>query len=372
MRRFSFLGSRLDQSPRARPCTPSSRPRVSRRALAGHCIPALLAGVLASACAVEIAGTGPLNVAIVDGGAAFVPGGGSGHDGGGGLVDAGQSSDGASVVPIDATLPQTRGCTMEGRFALRVDFDVAWVGTEFLNVIPVVEKGEGELSFVVLVELTKGPDGLDARYRNCSATVPEFVSSVGEHYQARFKDLVWDSPKMPIFDGQLQLDCNEPGCHFTGDPLVALIGAALPQPMGPWPTSPAGASWPDHDGDGEPGIAAYMAGPSEGDFSYPPVDLFFSRRVRELMLGLRVVVGIDGTMESCDELRGVTPASSIHTRAANCLTSTWPYRCSSSELSFLNDNLPVWTVRQGRFQAKRLDSAAECQEARQAFPRNLP
>ena len=294
------------------------------------------------------------------------------HDSGGNGIDATLLGDAAVVSPLgDAMLPGTRGCNLEGRFALRVAFDVAWVGTEFLNVIPIIKEGEGELSFVVLAELHDGPAGFDASFRNCAVTVPEFVSSLSEHYQARFDNAVWDSASMPVFSGHLQLACNEPGCSFTGDPLVALIGAALSPPTAKWPTEPGGATWPDHDGDGEPGIATYMLGPSDGAYDYPPVDLF-GRRVRDLMLGLRVVVGMEGALDSCDEFSGATPNSTIHTRAASCLTSTRPFRCSASELSFLNDNLPVWTVRQGRFQAKRLDPTAECKEARQAFARNLP
>ncbi|HEX6241683.1 MAG TPA: hypothetical protein VFZ61_12335, partial [Polyangiales bacterium] len=293
-----------------------------------------------------------------------------GEPGDGGTAPIGDAGSGAN--PVDAAPEAAQGCLLDGRFALKVMLDVTWVGTEFLNVIPVINEGQGELSFVVLVEMHETPAGVDSHFRACSVSVPEFTSSLGERYQARFKDSIWDSPFMPVFSGVMQLSCHDPGCRIGGDPLVALIGAALPSPNTAWPSNPAGGTWPDHDGDGEPGIAGYMLGPEDGNYAYPPVDLIFGRRVRDLMLGLRAVVGVQGSLDSCNELHGETPGSTIQTRAMGCLTATRPPRCSASELTFLNDNLPVWTVRQGRFQAVRLEPGAECKDARQQFAGKQP
>src|SRR5690606_13331033 len=137
--------------------------------------------------------------------------------------------------------------------------------------------------------------------------------SISERYQARFDDRIWDSPTMPTFSGLMQASCHHPGCRIAGEPLVALIGAALTPPTAPWPKDPSGGTWPDHDGDGEPGIAGYMLGP-EGVYAYPPVDLL-GRRVRDLRLGLRAVIGVKGALGSCGEMHGETPGSTIHTRA---------------------------------------------------------
>src|SRR5688572_28538274 len=69
----------------------------------------------------------------------------------------------ASMVPLDAgTPPPARdaggdasgdqdaadagGCHVPGRFAICVAFDVAWAGTSFAGVIPIISSGEGELS----------------------------------------------------------------------------------------------------------------------------------------------------------------------------------------------------------------------------------
>jgi hypothetical protein len=331
------------------------------------------------ACSVELAGTGP--VLIVDAGVVPSgpgPGGGIGPQGED-AHQAGGGSDASVDMPPDrdADVPSypsdadanAPGCALDGRYAVRVAFDVSWVGTEFFSVVPIVMNGDGELSFVVLMELqTKSPGQLDARFRTCAAVVPEFVATIsGEHYQARFDSAVWDAPTMPVFTSTLKTSCLEAGCTLKGDPTYALIGSALSPASATWPATAAAGSWPDHDGDGNPGVAAYMLGPSDGQYAYPPVDIFSSRRARDLMLGLRVVLGIDGVLDSCDEAHGATPQGSIHSRAVGCESGTRPTRCTASELSFLNDNLPAWTVRKGQFHSKRVSAEADCKEARRVF-----
>lgn len=328
------------------------------------------------ACSVELGGTGP--VATNDSAFPGTTGGGDprpvpedpsvGHP----HSDAGSSfSD-----PPDADLPASHGdagtlpsgCALDGRYAVKVSFDVTWFGTEFV-IVPIVEEGAGVLSFAVLMELETTPQGLQAHFKTCAASVPEFVATITrEHYQARFDTATWDSTTMPVFHGLFKTSCLEPGCAVTGDPIYALIGSQLPQPTAAWPTTPAAGQWPDHDSDGQPGVAAHMLGASDGSYAYPPVDIFSVRRVRDLMLGMRVTLGLDGMLDSCDELHGSTPQGSIQTRAVGCQAVTRPFPCTASELSFLNDNLPVWTVGKGQFQAKRVAPEADCKDVRRLFP----
>lgn len=294
--------------------------------------------------------------------------------GGGGEPDARIMTD-ANVPDARAgedASPPTR-CDLQGRFALRFAFDVTWVGTEFLSIVPVIEAGRGELSFVVLMELTPSAAGFDTMFRTCSSDVPGFVAAISrERYQAHIEDEVWDSRAMPLFASELSAACLEPGCGVLGEPLHALVGAALPSLSASWPLQPEAGEWPDHDGNREPGIATRMLGPSDGTFAYPPLDLLSVRRLNELALGLRVIVGFDGALDSCDEISGETTQGSIETRAVGCTATSAPFKCTSDELNFLNNNLPVWTAQQGSFEAKRLAPDAECEHARRAFVRPRP
>jgi hypothetical protein len=110
-----------------------------------------------------------------------------------------------------------------------------------------------------------------------------------------------------------------------------------------------------------------MLGPKEGDYAYPPLNLLSTRRVHDLMLGLRMTLGLDGALDSCDVFSGKTREGSIQTRAVGCHALSQPPACSASELRFLNDNLPVWTVNTGAFQAKRVEPQADCAAVRALF-----
>jgi hypothetical protein len=344
---------------------------------------------LISACSLEVPGTGPdLGIAAFDASIGATGAGTSPVTGdlgqeqtfdaslpippsAAGPGDTTDARDAGMAIPsLDAAPIKPAGCSLDGRFALRVTFHVNWVGTQFASIVPVIDQGEGELSFTGLYDLESTRTGLRGTFRTCAAEVPEFVATLSrERYRAHFADAVWDSKAMPTFTTSLSTRCKEPGCGLTAEPLYSLIGAALPSPTAAWPSDPSAGEWPDHDGDGEPGVAVTMLGPELGGYSYPPLDLISFRRVHDLSLGLRVVVALDGALESCDVLRG-TGSGSVETRAVSCQALTAqalsapPSACEPRELSFLNENLPVWTVRQGAFEAKRLAGNADCQSVR--------
>jgi hypothetical protein len=267
----------------------------------------------------------------------------------------------------DADAGEATACSLQGRFALRFELDVTWPATTLLSVLPVIEAGAGELSFVMLMETRRNAKGFDARLRMCSAAVPESVRSVsGERYQLRFDDDVWDSDAMPVFSSWFEASCREPGCQLRGGPLVALVGAALGAPDAPWPADLGTGDWPDHDDDGELGITGDFLGPDDGSYAYPPLNLLAVTRMRELQLGLRVRAAFDGTLASCNEFGGPLAQGGIETRALGCASESESL-CSSAELSALNENLPVWNAQQGRFEARLLPDDADCADARGAF-----
>src|SRR4051794_39133 len=52
--------------------------------------------------------------------------------------DAGQQlPQDASLAAIDAQ-PSDAGCSVDGRYAIRVGFDVSWEGTSFAGLVPVI------------------------------------------------------------------------------------------------------------------------------------------------------------------------------------------------------------------------------------------
>lgn len=258
------------------------------------------------------------------------------------------------------------GCALGGRYAVMVEFDVAWVGTQFAGILPIISPGEGKLSFGVIGEFHEAGGGVDFEFRNCQASVPEFISTLPqERYQVRFSNMVWDSPSMPNFRGQVTT-CSEPGCALRSTPIDALIGSALSDPAADWPTSAARGQWPDHDGDGRRGVNAFMLGPSTGgNTAYPPLDLLGFRRVQKLDLGMRVRLTLSGRRESCDTIAGVIEDGAIDTRGLDCIATSRPMACEPAELQFLDDNLPAWTVRQGTFRGMKVDDGDGCARVRE-------
>jgi hypothetical protein len=326
-----------------------------------------LSMLMLGACSLELPGSGPVNSATaeLDGGSRSAGGSLSGGS-------SGSGRDGESATQPDAALGEpdaaAASCSMDGRYAVEVRFEVSWVGTQFASIVPVISPGEGELSFVVIGELREGATATELSFRACQASVPQFVSTLPqEHYAVRFSDTVWDNPGMPVYHGEATR-CREPGCTFQSTPIHALIGSALSDPLASWPTSASAGQWPDHDGDGRPGVAAFMLGPNAGgSIEYPPVDLFGIRRVQKLDLGMRVNLTLDGKREGCDKISGDVQDGSIDTRALDCVAVSRPMRCTSDELRFLDDNLPAWTVRQGTFRGTRVSDDAECEDVRQLF-----
>jgi hypothetical protein len=324
--------------------------------------------LMLGACSLEIPGSGPSlgATADFDGGSRPV-GNGFGEDG-----SSNSDRDGSSASQPDGAYGEPDagpvGCPIDGRYGVEVTFDVSWVGTQFASIVPIISPGEGKLSFVVIGDLREGTNATELSFRACQASVPEFVSTLPqEHYAVRFSNAVWDNPGMPIYHGQ-STRCREPGCTFQSTPIHALIGSALSDPLASWPTSASAGQWPDHDGDGRPGVAAFMLGPNAGgSIEYPPVDLFGLRRVQKLDLGMRVNLTLDGKRDSCDKISGQIQDGSLETRGLDCVATSRPMRCTSDELRFLDDNLPAWTVRQGTFRGMRLGENAECEDVRQLF-----
>lgn len=277
------------------------------------------------------------------------------------------AADVGTVTEVDGSGLGPR-CTLDGRFALRVQFDVTWAASEIASTVPIVDSGEGKLSILALLELSSTASGLGVSFRECAEAVPEFASALTrERYLMRFADATWDAASMPTFSSTASAACSDPGCTITVQPIYALIGAALSAPTAAWPAEANLGQWPDHDADEAPGITAHMLGPLEGQYAYPVLEVRENRRMRDVALGQRVVLGLGGTLESCDAFRGKTKASSIETRAVACRAVTPPFACSGSDLRFLNNNLPVWSVREGQFDAKRVAPTADCAKARQVF-----
>ncbi|MFT3922769.1 MAG: hypothetical protein QM778_09560 [Myxococcales bacterium] len=215
--------------------------------------------------------------------------------------------------------------------------------------------------------------GYRGHVRACSTETPDFSSStMGELYAVRFPEELWDADTMPEWELPIEVDCLEPGCALKSDMLHALLGVDLPDPTGTWPESRKDTqlTYPDHDDDGSPGLTVDAV--NSAPYSWPPVAVFPTVvRARQLMLGIRVTSMFDGTLDTCDRFEGKGPGTLVQTRAASCIQDSGDVcgsndTFSTSQATFLDENLPKWTVESTNWTVVRLDDDADCADVRNA------
>jgi hypothetical protein len=346
---------------------------------------AMPGGAQSGAGGAEAGAPGPAGVGGVLGGTGAVGGqvgGGAavGGDTAGALTGgiAGEPGGAGPVVPIPSD-----PCGLSGNFALNFGLDVVWEGTvaDLTFPVPVIDRGQGMLGFVLLGKFQPTLDGgLQGTVRVCGTTVPDFYSStLEERYAPRFPEEMWDSISMPSFSFSAAHSCAAPGCPWESQRIHAQLGSQLESPSAAWPVNAAAAFWPDHDGDRQPGITAQMLGPGSPSlagqaYAYPPVQFFQlllqPRRVNKLMLGLRMQLLLELTQTECNRLEGMTKEARVDSRAVGCATEGGsPLECSGQELAFLDDNLPTWVVNSNAsiILGKRMEADADCADARDAF-----
>jgi hypothetical protein len=341
---------------------------------------AMPGGAQAGAGGVEAGAPGPAGTGGVLGGT-----GGTGATGGqigGGPAGALTGGDLGGVVPVVVVPPAPDPCALTGNFALNFGLDVVWEGTvaelSFPGPVPVIDRGQGTLGFVLLGKFQPTLEGgVQGTVRVCGTTVPDFYSStLEERYAPRFPEEMWDSIAMPSFSFSAARSCSTAGCSWESQRIHAQLGSQLESPAAAWPVNAAAAFWPDHDGDLQPGITAQMLGPGAPSlagqaYDYPPVQLLLlPRRVNKLMLGLRMQLLLEFTQTECNRLEGMTKEARVDSRAVGCATEGGsPLECSGQELAFLDDNLPTWVVNSNAsiILGKRMEADADCSDARDAF-----
>lgn len=286
-----------------------------------------------------------------------------------------------------AMQPGGSTCDPIGTFGLWISVDAAWGGRSG-GLFDLTDDGRGKIEVYVLAQIS-GVDAqtkrIESTARVCGVRLPPFYSTtLCEVYQPNFPVEIWESSKLPGLSLNGRYDCAANGCVFGIDAQTYLLGFDLDNPEAPWPgpsmvdqlrcSNRRGEScFPDHDDDGLPGVAVTLttSGMAAGScrnarYSYRGAPLSASvaaifdgvRRTDRLELGIRMKLG--GTSRfanSCDRGQGSALAEYVNSRAAGCRvqrgTFNWPntgaaaggdQACDAGELSFLDENLPVYQL----------------------------
>jgi hypothetical protein len=284
-------------------------------------------------------------------------------------ADADAADADAAVAPIPMVPDATTGCALSGTRALRITAKVNWKGSALLDIVPLIVAGSGEVQVVVLLDVKGDGNEGQATIRACGAALPPFQSSVREHYRVRFDEALWEAVATR-WKTSFSRSCAEPGCAVTASYVEAQLGVELPQHFN-WPgprDALAKTYLRDDDGDGASGIPVVFDTSNDTGVSYenPPTSILAGERSKQANLGLRVTLSLDGKLESCQRYAGRTRSMTIDTRAHGCvLESGEP--CTGQQVSFVNDNLPVWEVQGASWQMVELPAGASCAMARAAL-----
>jgi hypothetical protein len=181
----------------------------------------------------------------------------AGTDGGGGDV----------MCATTDVLEGSCKSSAEGVYAIKTEIDVWWQDD---ITPPIVDPGRGKITVYLMGDLTEVcDDGSNGRgvIRGCGTELPPFVSYAAcDAFQISFPDELWDQPTMPTFTTTGSTTGFEPGDVLSLAEAAGLVGISLNDVNATWPTPmetgnvtcPEGSGadcFPDHDGDGNPGIS---------------------------------------------------------------------------------------------------------------------
>jgi hypothetical protein len=293
-------------------------------------------------------------------------------------------SCGGTQTPPDPTAQ----CDPRGVYSLRVKVDLAWGGRSG-GLWNLTDDGRGTQLVQLLVHIDSvDPTTLELQgtARACGVEMPTFFSTtLCEAYRPIFPAAMWESDAMPSFPISGRFQCLEPGCIATIDAQTSLLGIELDNPEAPWPlasdtpdiecaTGDGVECFPDHDGDGRPGLSVQVVtegmatggtGCSRRGYELKAAPLSASiaaivdgvRRTDRVLLGVRMKVGGSVTLgEECAAGTGSGIAEFVNSRAWGCYVQAGTYNyprgqragantpCSSQEAAFMDANLPIYDI----------------------------
>jgi hypothetical protein len=283
--------------------------------------------------------------------------------------------------------PTGSSCDPTGNFGLRFSVDAAWGGRSG-GLVGLTDDGRGKIDVYILLQV-QNVDPMTRRLEGaahvCGVTLPPFLSTtLCEAYQPIFPPSIWESDTLRPLPLLGRYECAGDGCVLSLDPQTYLLGFDMNNPEAPWPAAgttnqlrcPAGSGlkcFLDHDDDGQPGVrvevqsGGYAMGGTgcRSRYEYRGAPLSSSvaaifdgvRRTDRLELGIRTKLGGAVRLaDDCDSAHGSALAEYVNSRAAGCWVEPGTYnfpngvgagqneRCQSREVTFLDENLPVYLL----------------------------
>ncbi len=257
------------------------------------------------------------------------------------------------VPPTD--LPEGE-CVLDGVAGVKIVAQVTWPATLAM------EAGSGTMNIWFRADLDSADGGMTASGYVCETEVPDFRTNAlagGDTHGTVIPGEAWQGAPETILP--IQLSGMDPGATIAVNATPMLLGAAMNDMTAAWPRSHRDLASEDHDGDGLPGVTSYAAmGP---DYANPRVDILdATQRAERIFLGLRNIIGFNGTLTSCDTAEGVASLV-LEQRAFGCVREDGQ-RCTDAQTDLLDGNMPAFNVESATFTLERLGDNATCADIR--------
>lgn len=320
---------------------------------------------------------------------------------------ANEQCDPPNTVGCDSACKGKTPCNVNGTWGMKVSVDVSWGSID-----QILQPHSGQIlqwSILTLSQVPSKPtEFLAKNVRVCGIEVPDFqgVDFAGhEWYGLKFANkTIWDSTKMPTFDGTGRVTNLYAGADIEFDALAILTGVRLNAPNGAWPDDETtlingtDGTFADDDSDGFPGVTLtaksgalpmssyYTPPPNDGSLTYdsPVVNLGDNvnsdsyGRADNVYIGIRARSSESGTLVDCSTATGQASVASIDNHipgchlqactASGCL-SPGNVPCTVSDYTNADAIKPVYTISNATFKAVRLSGTSpNCKSVTDALP----
>jgi hypothetical protein len=239
----------------------------------------------------------------------------------------------------------------------------------------------------LLSKFTPSGNNFSGPSQTCGLSLPDValnglgsIAAGGSKVQIQIPPTVWAKASMPTYNATGTQAGWGPPNTFSVDPALALVGLAVPSGTDPatmtWPSSswsfPSGTTFPDHDGDSNPGITA---SPLSGNgYVYPPTAIGLGGSAPgadQVYIATRTQVALSGKWTSCSDLSGTATVSIFDNHVVGCHIhggSTCTTGSANTQADFLDQNRTIYKAGSATFVAKALSANATCADALSALP----
>ena len=264
----------------------------------------------------------------------------------------------------EGTIDYARGCS--GSYAIQVELDV-YAQEDQSAVSAQYDPTRDRATLLLRADIE--PDASDAELRLCGLELPtRYAYATSSATQLLVPDEVWDRESMPVWRSRV----SSSQAQLQLDAFPVLLGVALTEPGASWPDylqtpelacgeGRSGVScFPDHDGDGEPGLslAARRDGAVE-NAPYPACHTWSyaapctspepwlsgdSEGAGRMFVGLRTALQLFLDLDGrCTQGSGSVIAEDIQTRTFDCELPDGR-RCTPYQATALDARAPSFHV----------------------------